>query len=136
MLAPALLEEWAVDLNGGPGGDVLAGSDRMVWWRCAQGHEWQTRLVQRARRRTRCPFCAGRWATPERNLAVLYPQLAGQWHPELNDGVDPQHVPPQSNRRAWWQCSQGHEWQARVAARSGGGTGCPGCRRAGGTPSR
>lgn len=129
IVAPELLAEWAADLNDGPGEDVPAGSARSVWWRCGQGHEWRTRLVQRSRRRTRCPFCAGRRATPERNLALTHPRLAEQWHPTLNGDVGPESLLPQSSRYVWWRCPLGHTWQARVASRAGGGTGCPSCRR-------
>ena len=39
----------------------------------------------------------------------------------------PQQVTPNSNRRVWWRCSLGHEWQAVVAARTSNGSGCPYC---------
>jgi hypothetical protein len=32
-----------------------------------------------------------------------------------------------ADRRAWWRCASGHEWQAVVASRSSAGAGCPYC---------
>jgi hypothetical protein len=36
--------------------DVTSGSDRVVWWRCANGHEWQGKVSDRVRA-PRCPEC-------------------------------------------------------------------------------
>jgi len=32
-----------------------------------------------------------------------------------------------SEKRVWWRCEQGHEWEATVIIRIYGGFGCPGC---------
>jgi hypothetical protein len=52
--------------------------------------------------------------------------LASEWHPEKNRDLSPEDVWPKSNRKVWWQCSKGHEWQAVVASRAEG-CGCPYC---------
>ena len=35
-------------------------------------------------------------------------------------------VLPNSNKKAWWLCKNGHEWQAVIANRTNG-RGCPVC---------
>lgn len=34
---------------------------------------------------------------------------------------------PTSNKKIWWKCHKGHEWQAAVSSRVVGGNGCPYC---------
>ena len=35
---------------------VSIGSERRVWWKCSEGHEWQAYVHNRSRG-TKCPFC-------------------------------------------------------------------------------
>jgi very-short-patch-repair endonuclease len=60
------------------------------------------------------------------DLATLRPDLALQWHPIKNGTLTPQSVTCGLNVKAWWICSLGHEWEARIADRSKG-CGCPIC---------
>ena len=39
--------------------DVLCGSNKKVWWKCRNGHEWESTVNNRARGRG-CPICAGK----------------------------------------------------------------------------
>ena len=125
-IAPAVAAQWHPTLNGecGPDG-VAATSLRTASWRCAAGHEWQAPVRSRVAG-SRCPFCAGRRATPERNLAILYPELATQWHRTRNGDLTAEQVTPGSDRAVWWVCDARHEWQASIANRVAG-RGCPCC---------
>ena len=74
-----------------------------------------------------CPTCSGRRANPGvTDLATVNPGLAAQWHPTKNGTLTPAMVTRGSNRKAWWRCPDGHEWQARVRNRTNG-SGCPTC---------
>ena len=64
--------------------------------------------------------------SPSYNLQVLYPKLAGEWHPAKNDKLIPKNIAPHSNKRVWWQCEKRHEWQSTVSHRSRGQS-CPYC---------
>ncbi len=55
------------------------------------------------------------------------PGLLAQWHPTRNGPLDPLTLRVGSHRRVWWQCAQGHEWQAGVGSRTQRETGCPVC---------
>ncbi len=127
--APELLDEWCDELNGGPGDDVAAKSMVRVWWRCRTNpeHLWSTRLAWRTKNGTGCPYCAGRQPSPERNLAVLHPNLAAQWHPTKNGELSPTDILPRSIARVWWRCPAGHEWDAILESRTKSGAGCPTC---------
>ena len=61
------------------------------------------------------------------DLAFLRPELAAQWHPVKNAPLLPSDVSIGSNKKVWWQCSEGHEWLAKVSHRTGSGSGCPYC---------
>lgn len=125
VLRPDLAAEWGPD-NALAASDVTLGSGRKVWWRCSSEHDWEATVAGRVSRQSGCVRCLGRIATPERNLAVLHPDLAAEWH-EKND-LRPEDVTPGSNRRVWWRCSKGHEWRATVHDRTGG-VGCRACVR-------
>ena len=123
-----LLEQW-IEAKNAPltPEQVGAGSHRKVWWRCEKGHEWQA-MVKSRTAGSGCPVCAHRTvARGETDLAATYPELAAQWHPTRNGTLTPRDVLPGTQQRVWWQCGKGHEWQARVSARTYGGTGCPVC---------
>lgn len=125
---PALAAEWHPTKNGTlTPQDVSAGSKRRVWWQCAQGHTWQATVKSRALGGAGCPVCTGRQVEPGVNdLATTHPDIAAQWHPEKNGPLTPRDVSAGSKRQVWWQCSQGHVWQARIASRVTG-RGCPVC---------
>jgi hypothetical protein len=55
---PKLAREWHPTKNGvlGPG-DVIAGTHRRAWWRCAFGHTWQAAVASRSSGGCGCPEC-------------------------------------------------------------------------------
>ena len=57
-----------------------------------------------------------------------FPRVAAQWHPTRNGTLTPQMVTPGSKKKVWWQCPEGHVWQAVVGSRAGDQRcGCPVC---------
>ena len=126
---PDIAKQWAYDLNAPLSPEHFRHkADKKVWWRCDQGHTWQVSINNRTQQGTGCPSCPRPYviAPDGRNLAVINPELASEWHPEKNGDTHPEDVRPQSNRKIWWQCSKGHEWQVAVNSRATG-SGCPYC---------
>ena len=122
-----LLEQWHRIKNGDLTPDnVSYGSQKKIWWQCNQGHEWQSPPYSRVGRRNGCPYCAGKKLLPEQSLKAKYPEIAQQWHPVKNGRMLADQVFPGSHKLAWWQCGQGHEWQAQIKSRVEG-AGCPIC---------
>ena len=126
---PMLATQWHQELNGNLTPEMVSpGSKQKVWWRCEKGHEWQTAVFTRSRQGAGCPVCANKKRiVGENNLATTHPELARQWHQELNDELAPEMISPGSNKKVWWRCEKGHEWQASVFTRSHQGAGCPVC---------
>ena len=71
-------------------------------------------------------LCLMRKITATNNFAVVFPELAKEWHPTLNGNITPRNVFHNSNEKVLWQCWKGHEWQAFIYSRSAG-CGCPYC---------
>ena len=122
-----LAEEWNLERNGhlSPA-NILPNSNRKVWWKCAKGHEWQATVSHRSRGQG-CPYCSGRVAISGTNdLLTLNPELAKEWNYEKNQGLRPEEITLGSEKKVWWRCARGHEWQASVYKRNTG-NGCPIC---------
>lgn len=124
---PGLAKQWHPTKNGTTTPDqVLSGSKKAVWWQCEKGHSWQASIVSRANGNG-CPVCAGKMVLAgENDLATLFPSLIPEWNQEKNI-LTPSQVSAKSNRRVWWKCSLGHEWQAIISSRTDAGSGCPYC---------
>lgn len=128
-LFPAIAAEWDYTKNGELTPDsVAASSNKKICWRCKAGHEWESTIDDRTRKKYGCPYCSGKRAVVgETDLATTNPQLAAQWHLTKNTPLTPSDVKAYSGKRVWWVCPEcGHEWQAHIADR-GQGCGCPAC---------
>ncbi len=127
---PAIAKEWAYDLNAPLLPEHFrCAANKNVWWRCPKGHVWKTSINNRGSQGTGCPACPRKnnnVVTDENNLAIVFPEIAGEWHPEKNANLRPSGIRPKSNQKYWWQCSKGHEWQATASSRASG-SGCPYC---------
>jgi len=126
---PSLANEWNHEKNNGlTPVDVAPNSNKKVWWKCSKGHEWQATIASR-HSGCKCPYCAGRYVIKgENDLYTVNPTLADEWNYEKNDGLTPVDVLPNSNKKVWWKCGQGHEWQAKIQVRTKGAS-CPQCAR-------
>lgn len=55
---PKLALEWDYEKNGDISPkDITKGSNRIVWWKCENGHSWQEMVNRRVLRNTKCPYC-------------------------------------------------------------------------------
>ena len=126
---PVLAKEWNYEKNNGlTPADVMSNSGKKVWWKCSNGHEWQTTISHRTIG-SGCPYCAGQKVIKgENDLQTVNPTLANEWNYEKNDGLTPLDVRPSSGKKVWWKCREGHEWQATINHRNNG-NGCPICAK-------
>ena len=122
-----LMEEWNWEKNADISPSQLTiGSGQKVWWKCSKGHEWQA-VINSRNNGTGCPYCSSRKILIGYNdLQTVNPALAKEWNFEKNNELTPEDVMPNSNKKAWWKCSEGHEWQATINSRNDG-RGCPYC---------
>jgi predicted secreted protein len=128
---PWLSQWWHPEKNGSlKPMDVIAGSNRSVWWICREGpdHEWRAR-VNTVTRGNGCPYCSGKMVSVTNSLATIDPELAAQWNPTKNGSLTPRDLVIGSAKRVWWRCQQNpeHEWETTVVSRMKGAS-CPFCR--------
>jgi hypothetical protein len=124
---PHLVPEWHPDKNGTlTPHDVPPRGKIKIWWVCEYGHEWKATTGNRYSG-TGCPDCAEKRVSTKHNLAFKYPDLLTEWHPEKNQDLQPDQVTPgNSDKRIWWKCKKGHEWQSAIKTRITGSK-CPFC---------
>lgn len=118
--------------------DVVAKGAKKVWWKCpaSEDHEWQDSSYSRVKIYIRnpdsnnCPFCSKDKLCQSNCLAILYPELASEWHSIKNENLTPHDVIGGGNTKIWWQCpvAKDHEWIAIIRDRISG-HGCPCCSK-------
>lgn len=127
---PDVLWAWDYERNTSISPDEItsANTKTAIWWICKNGHHFQTSVYGYLHLSDeKCPICLGKQVLAGYNdLATLSPELASEWNYERND-ILPSEVTKGSNKKVWWKCSLGHEWQATIAIRTSQGTGCPYC---------
>lgn len=62
----------------------------------------------------------------KQTLNKTNPKLAREWHPTKNAPLRPKDVTHGSEKKVWWMCKKGHEWESLISSRSRG-HGCPYC---------
>tara|TARA_X000000950_G_scaffold210104_1_gene252648 strand:- start:415 stop:645 length:231 start_codon:yes stop_codon:yes gene_type:complete len=60
-------------------------------------------------------------------LLSSYPELVKQFHKTKNGHLKPSQVSKGSNKRVWFICDFGHEYETKIQYRTGKGSGCPRC---------
>lgn len=126
---PILLKEWNYEKNVGLSPEYYtAHSNQKVWWKCAQGHEYQATIDKRFSGQG-CPICSNhRLLTGFNDLQTKFPNIAKEWNFEKNGGVEPSQIIATSTKKAWWICSVCHtNWQAKIQSRTIKQSGCPKC---------
>lgn len=127
---PEIACEWDFEQNGSlMPNDFFPNSNKKVWWKCKQGHTWETGINNRTRegKGTGCPICAGKKVLKGYNdLESQYPQLMLEWDYSKNI-IRPDTVTCHSGKKIWWTCAIcKYEWEAAVGNRTKG-HGCPKC---------
>lgn len=137
-----LMKEWNYELNNNFGvfpNDITLGSHKKVYWKCKKcGYEWQAEVKCRTRKdgkATGCPICGRKklseyHATPihgVNDLPTVYPNILKEWNYEKNEN-DPSTYMARSNKKVWWKCEYGHEWEASIVNRVKGRN-CPICKK-------
>ena len=130
-LFPDIGSEWDYDKNHPLRPESFTvKSKSKVWWLCPKGHSYETTIGERTREDKKsggCPYCSGRRASKENNLQDAHPDIAREWHPDINKGLTPRDFTRASDKKAWWLCPKGHSYKATVKNRTNNKSGCPYC---------
>ena len=85
-------------------------------WECEHSHQWEA-TYHNILRESGCPFCAGLAPKTAEDYRALASERGFRWlGPEV----------PNVLTKTWWECEQGHRWEA-VYSSIRAGTGCPIC---------
>ena len=123
-LHPKLAKEWSPK-NALPASAYGEGSHKKAIWKGCCGHEW-TAVIRSRVGGAGCPYCSHNIVLAGFNdLETLVPKVAREWS-DRNYPLLPSQVTPYSNRKVWWRCELGHEWEALISTRSYGSQ-CPYC---------
>lgn len=127
-LYPHLSKEWNYDKNGNLTPELVnAMSNKKVWWKCENGHEWQSFIHARAKG-SGCPYCNGnRLLKGLNDLETLYPDILKYWNYEKNE-IRPDEVTSKSSIKVWWHCPVcGNDFTSIVANKVNHPNSCPYC---------
>lgn len=125
---PHLLKDWDYQKNILKPNEVTARSNRKVWWICNKGHSYEATTAKKTDGQG-CPYCSNKKVLKGYNdLSTTHPDLAKEWHPTENGALKPTDVVAGSAKKVWWMCLKGHEYQAKVCARSILHNGCSKCK--------
>lgn len=135
--AELLLSHYIEGNNDLPPDQIGFSSSKLVNFRCPVCNLSWTRSLNKATRipfNQSCPYCSHRKPSSFYNLASEYPDLMSQWDWELNS-LAPESCLPTQKDRVYWQCDQGHQWNAVIrdrvksadTARKSGTPLCPYC---------
>ena len=125
-----LMDEWDWNKNNKLDLDpenIAHMSGKSAWWKCNKNHEWQAIINKRTNRNQGCPYCSGKLPIiGETDLETTHSEIALEWHPTKNGTLTPKDVSHGSDKKVWWQCNKGHEWEATIGSRTRG-CDCPYC---------
>lgn len=120
--------EWHPSRNGDLNPrNVTPGSGKKAWWICADGHEWEAAIYSR-NRGSGCPICNKPAPADTSDTSITDTDLVREWHLTKNSGLNLRNLPPDFNKKVWWICEEGHEWEATVTNRMKGND-CPVCNK-------
>lgn len=128
-LKPEVAKEWHPTLNKTAPEDCTVRSNKKVWWKCVNGHVWEAPISYRTGKRGGgCSYCLNQKILEGFNdLETLNPTLATEWNTEKNGELTPLKVSAGADKKVWWKCFNGHEWEAKIHDRNGKNSGCPTC---------
>lgn len=125
---PEIAREWDIEANKGqlPSG-IFYGSTKRVFWRCGQGHLYQTTVRSRTEKGVGCGVCSNQIVAAGINdLGTTHPQLAAEWDYAENAPLTPTEIVAGSEKKVFWRCAEGHSYPA-IPANRVKGTGCTVC---------
>ena len=95
---------------------ITHGSERKVAWKCANGHKWETAVIARTSKNSKCVECKKTSAILGfDDLTTTDPVIAAEAY-----GWDPTKYRRGSKTTQNWQCPLGHLFKAKINTRASG----------------
>lgn len=126
-LYPNLASEWDYEKNDISPEQVKYSTGKKFYWKCSNGHKWETRVSHRTSSGSGCPQCQ------KENKADLQRIRSMEKYGIVSEGNDEmaryyvgdsEKVPARnSHKPCKWKCDSGHSWEQPPRAFNG----CPYC---------
>lgn len=118
-----LFPNLAKEADGWDPSQVMAGSGKILKWKCSKDHIWSAQVGSRSFQKSGCPYCSNKKTAKGFNdLSTTHPFLSKQAH-----NWDPTTLTAGSQKNVSWICSKKHTWKTTIAHRSKENTSCPYC---------
>ncbi len=114
---PELCEEWNFKRNVKDPNEYHSFSNKKVWWKCKNGHEWEASISKRSFSKRGCPYCSNNQACSDNCLSTTHPFLLKEWDYTKNK-ISPFNITSGSDMRVWWKCQNGHSWDCNLYTRT------------------
>jgi len=102
--------------NGKCLSEIYANANQKLLWECSEGHQWES-IPNSIKRGSWCPVCSGREKGTIEKMKQIAEERGGKClSDEYVDGKN----------KLWWECSEGHHWQA-FPSKIKMGRWCPKC---------
>ena len=122
---PELINFWDFEKNERSPDHYTSGSKSIVWWKCNEGHSYDSKISTRVKT-SGCPYCSNqRILSGYNDFASQRPELLKLWNYSKNN-IDPCEISPNSGKMVWWLCDNGHDFENSPNMISKGRT-CPYC---------
>lgn len=128
---PNIAIQWHPTKNKLTPFDVMAKSNKKVWWKCDKSydHEWESVISNKINQG--CPCCSGKKVVISNCLSTTHYEISKKWHSTKNFPLTTFDVTFGSGKKVWWKCNNNHEWITSVCdlvrGINDGGNGCPLC---------
>jgi hypothetical protein len=101
-------------------------SSAKVWWKCEQGHSYQSSIVNQGLG-AGCNVCLNkRLQVGVNDLQTVSPNLALQFDVDKNKAT-PDQIIATTAKSYWWLCELGHSYKVSLHGKINKETGCPFC---------
>ena len=125
---PNIAKEWHPTKNGNlTPNSVSYASNKVFWWKCEKGHEYQKSVNVRITNKIGCPYCIGTKVLKGFNdFESNYPKLMKEWDFSKNI-IKPDEIYKHSMTKVWWKCDKGHSFEKTIFERAAENRKCPYC---------
>lgn len=83
---------------------ISKGSQIEINWKCPECNYKWIRTIPNELKSKGCPRCAKTVISTSYNLASESPEMLEEWNVELNEGILPQDIMPNTHKKYWWIC--------------------------------
>lgn len=118
---PELCKEWSINNSDTPDCYSFASNKKKLWICSNCGNEFLMTISARTLRNNNCPYCSNHQLLSGYNdFATRYPDYLKEWDYEKNK-ISPNQIFPSYNKKVWWICPKGHEYEMSVRDKCKGG---------------